>query len=169
MHSHDLWHIFEHSLTDTLVALPFLFLAYLLMEAAERYSSDKMERTLGRIGKAGPLVGAALGCIPQCGFSASASNLYAAGLIGGNGKAVILCVVGIHAIESILVGAIPYDVIVRIHGRPGRAIITIDCIGLALTLVCAGLVDHTDLRTCAKGGLSVCSVGDVIEARIGSI
>ncbi len=81
MHSHDLWHIFEHSLTDTLVALPFLFLAYLLMEAAEHYSSDKMERALGRIGKAGPLVGAALGCIPQCGFSASASNLFAAGLI----------------------------------------------------------------------------------------
>ena len=81
MHSHDLWHIFEHSLTDTLVALPFLFLAYLLMEAAEHYSSDKMERALGRIGKAGPLVGALLGCIPQCGFSASASNLFAAGLI----------------------------------------------------------------------------------------
>ena len=67
MHSHDLWHIFEHSLTDTLVALPFLFLAYLLMEAAEHYHSAKMERALGRIGKAGPLVGAALGCIPQCG------------------------------------------------------------------------------------------------------
>jgi len=81
MHSHDLWHIFEHSLTDTLVALPFLFLAYLLMEAAEHYHSAKMERALGRIGKAGPLVGAALGCIPQCGFSASASNLFAAGLI----------------------------------------------------------------------------------------
>ncbi len=81
MHSHDLWHLIEHSITDTLVALPFLFLAYLLMEAAEHYSSDKMERALGRIGKAGPLVGAALGCIPQCGFSASASNLYAAGLI----------------------------------------------------------------------------------------
>ena len=81
MHSHDIWELFEHSLTDTLVALPFLFLAYLLMEAAEHYSSDKMEQALGRIGKAGPLVGAALGCIPQCGFSASASNLYAAGLI----------------------------------------------------------------------------------------
>lgn len=81
MHSHDIWELLEHSLTDTLVALPFLFLAYLLMEAAEHYSSDKMERALGRIGKAGPLVGAALGCLPQCGFSASASNLYAAGLI----------------------------------------------------------------------------------------
>lgn len=40
-----------------------------------------MVRALGHIGKAGPLVGALLGCIPQCGFSASASNLYAAGMI----------------------------------------------------------------------------------------
>ena len=30
MHSHDILHILEHSVTDTLVALPFLFLAYLL-------------------------------------------------------------------------------------------------------------------------------------------
>lgn len=81
MHSHDLLHLIEHSVTDTLVALPFLFLAYLAMEAAEHYSSDRMEQALGRIGKAGPLVGGLLGCIPQCGFSASASNLYAAGLI----------------------------------------------------------------------------------------
>ena len=81
MHSHDLLHILEHSVTDTLVALPFLFLAYLLMEAAERYQSAKMEKAISGIGKAGPLVGAALGCIPQCGFSASASNLYAAGLL----------------------------------------------------------------------------------------
>ena len=81
MHSHDILHILEHSVTDTLVALPFLFLAYLLMEAAEHYHSAKMEKAISGIGKAGPLVGAALGCIPQCGFSASASNLYAAGLL----------------------------------------------------------------------------------------
>ena len=81
MHSHDLWHIFEHSLTDTLVALPFLFLAYLLMEAAEHYHSAKMERALGRIGKAGPLVGAALGCIPQCGFSGAVASMYATGTV----------------------------------------------------------------------------------------
>ena len=81
MHSHDLWHILEHSVTDTLVALPFLFLAYLLMEAAEHYHSAKMEKAISGIGKAGPLVGALLGRIPQCGFSASASNLFAAGLI----------------------------------------------------------------------------------------
>lgn len=78
---HDFLHILEHSVLDTVKALPFLFLAYLLMEAAEHYHSAKMEKAIRGIGKAGPLVGAALGCIPQCGFSATASNLYAAGLL----------------------------------------------------------------------------------------
>ena len=81
MDLHEIWHILEHSFIDSLHALPFLFLAYLLMEAAEHYHSAKMEKAIRGIGKAGPLVGAALGCIPQCGFSASASNLFAAGLL----------------------------------------------------------------------------------------
>ena len=81
MDLHEIWHILEHSFIDSLRALPFLFLAYLLMEAAEHYHSAKMEKAIRGIGKAGPLVGAALGCIPQCGFSASASNLFAAGLL----------------------------------------------------------------------------------------
>ena len=81
MDLHELLHILEHALLDSVTAVPFLFLAYLLMEAAEHYHSAKMEKAISGIGKAGPLVGAALGCIPQCGFSASASNLYAAGLL----------------------------------------------------------------------------------------
>ena len=81
MDLHELWHILEHALIDSLNALPFLFLAYLLMEAAEHYHSAKMEKAIRGIGKAGPLVGAVLGCVPQCGFSATASNLYAADLV----------------------------------------------------------------------------------------
>lgn len=81
MDLHELWHILEHALVDSAKALPFLFLAYLLMEAAEHYHSAKMEKAIRGIGKAGPLVGAMLGCIPQCGFSATASNLYAANLV----------------------------------------------------------------------------------------
>ncbi len=73
--------ILKDSLIDAIKALPLLFLAYLVMEAVEHLNSEKMVQTLGNIGKAGPLVGALLGCIPQCGFSASASNLYAAGMI----------------------------------------------------------------------------------------
>ena len=81
MDLHTIWHILEHALLDSIKALPFLFLAYLLMEAAEHYHSAKMEKAIRGIGKAGPLVGGLLGCIPQCGFSASASNLFAAGLV----------------------------------------------------------------------------------------
>ncbi|MBQ4578843.1 MAG: arsenic efflux protein [Clostridia bacterium] len=81
MDLHELLHILEHALVDSAKAVPFLFLAYLLMEAAEHYHSAKMEKAISGIGKAGPLVGALLGCVPQCGFSASASNLFAAGLL----------------------------------------------------------------------------------------
>lgn len=66
---------------DTLKILPFLFGAFLALEAIEHYSTKYSDRILGKVGKAGPLVGALLGCIPQCGFSAAAANLYCAGLI----------------------------------------------------------------------------------------
>lgn len=69
------------ALKDSVKLLPFLFLAYLLMEAAEHHISEKMEQRLQSMGKLGPMVGALLGCVPQCGFSATASNLYAAGLV----------------------------------------------------------------------------------------
>lgn len=61
--------------------LPFLFVAFLLLEALEHYSTAFINNTLAKINKAGPLVGALFGCIPQCGFSVMASNLYAGGVI----------------------------------------------------------------------------------------
>ncbi len=78
---HDIWHALSHSLEELLFTVPFLFLAYLLMEFIEHKASSKMENTVARIGKFGPFVGTGLGLIPQCGFSASCSNLYATGLI----------------------------------------------------------------------------------------
>lgn len=66
---------------DTLKVLPFLFVAFLIMEAIEHYSNRYSNRILAKVGKAAPLVGALLGCVPQCGFSAAAANLYSGGLI----------------------------------------------------------------------------------------
>ena len=79
--SEILIHSAVHALEETAKLLPFLFLAYLLMEYLEHHAASKMEGLLRAIGPAGPLVGALLGCIPQCGFSATAANLYAAGLV----------------------------------------------------------------------------------------
>lgn len=78
---HDIFHIALHALIETLKTVPFLLIAYLFMEYLEHKASEKMENSLKKIGKAGPAIGSALGVVPQCGFSASASNLYAAGLI----------------------------------------------------------------------------------------
>ena len=66
---------------DCLKDLPFLFVAFLLMEALEHHVSEKMNRVLEKSGNWGPLAGALLGCIPQCGFSIMASDFFAGGVI----------------------------------------------------------------------------------------
>ena len=66
---------------DCLKMLPFLFAAFLLIEALEHYSGNLAGRVFQKIGKAGPVVGALAGCVPQCGFSVMAANLYGGGVI----------------------------------------------------------------------------------------
>ncbi len=71
----------EDAFLDTVRMLPFLLAAFLILEALEHYSNNYMNRLLGKVGKAGPLAGAVFGCIPQCGFSVAAANLYSGGVI----------------------------------------------------------------------------------------
>lgn len=69
------------SLMDGIKLLPFLFLTYLVMEYIEHKTSQKAAQIMKRSGKWGPVLGSALGIVPQCGFSAAASNLYAGRII----------------------------------------------------------------------------------------
>ena len=82
---HELWHILGHStlhtLEDTAKVVPFLFLTYLLMEFLEHKAGGAPERWLRGSGKIGPLVGGALGVLPQCGFSAAATGFYTGRMI----------------------------------------------------------------------------------------
>ena len=74
-------HIIEHSVLDSLKLVPFLFLTYLAMEYLEHRAGAKTEKLVGKAGKFGPLIGGLLGAVPQCGFSAAASGLYAGRVI----------------------------------------------------------------------------------------
>lgn len=51
------------------------------MEFLEHKSGDTAEKWLRNSGKVGPVIGAALGALPQCGFSAAASGLYTGRII----------------------------------------------------------------------------------------
>lgn len=74
-------HVIEHTLIDNIKLLPFLFITYLVMECIEHKTSDKTEEMIRKSGRFGPVIGGVLGVVPQCGFSAAASNLYAGRII----------------------------------------------------------------------------------------
>ena len=70
-----------HGILEVLILLPFLYLTYLLMEFIEHKASSKTRALMSKAGRLGPLAGAPLGAVPQCGFSSVASNLYAGRVI----------------------------------------------------------------------------------------
>ena len=69
------------SLKDCALMLPILFLAYLLMEFIEQRAGEKLNRTVAKVGVAGPALGGVLGAVPQCGFSGAIAGFYAAGIV----------------------------------------------------------------------------------------
>lgn len=69
------------SLADTLYLIPFLFITYLAMEWLEHRTGARTQDAIRRAGKAGPVAGAVLGVVPQCGFSAVAATLWAGRVI----------------------------------------------------------------------------------------
>ena len=73
--------VLGESLVDTAKMLPFLFLAYLLIEYIETAHGERIERLLAGGGRWGSVPGALLGCVPQCGFSAIAANFYSSRVI----------------------------------------------------------------------------------------
>lgn len=73
--------VIQDTLLDTIKLLPFLFVAFLIIEFIEHKLSNKQENIISKSGKFGPIVGALLGAVPQCGFSVLATNLYVTRII----------------------------------------------------------------------------------------
>lgn len=66
-----------HSFEESAMLLPFLFGIYLLVEYFEHKNNGALQKLFTKTQKLGPLLGAALGTIPQCGFSVVAATLFA--------------------------------------------------------------------------------------------
>lgn len=64
------------TLIDILKIIPFLFICFLLMEFIEHKINESSKEKIVKSGRFGPFIGSFLGLIPQCGFSAAATNMY---------------------------------------------------------------------------------------------
>lgn len=116
------------SLIDVLKLIPFLFIAFLILEYIEHKMNKKNEKLLVNNKKTGPLIGGVLGAFPQCGFSAMATKLFSSRVItlgtliavylstsdemlpimlsNGTNILVVLKIIGIKVLVGITVGFI---------------------------------------------------------------
>lgn len=73
--------IFLDALVDSAKMLPLLLLVYIGIELLEYKLGNKMRKSIQKVGSAGPLLGAAAGALPQCGFSVITTALYSQRLV----------------------------------------------------------------------------------------
>ena len=106
--------IFFHGIIDTLWIIPFLFLTYLLMEFIEHRAGDQAESFMKKAGVFAPAVGGLLGAVPQCGFSAAASNLYAGRIISMGTVVAVFLSTSDDMIPILLSGKIPMGTVALI-------------------------------------------------------
>ena len=109
-------HVLEHTLIDTLKLLPFLFLAYLVIELIEQKAGEKTTKLIKKSGKFGPVLGSLLGIVPQCGFSAAASNLYAGKIITMGTLIAIFLSTSDEMLPILISESVPAKIIVMILG-----------------------------------------------------
>ena len=113
---HEILHIVEHTILETLRLLPFLFVTYLVMEYIEHKTSNKVKESIQKSGKFGPLLGGVLGIFPQCGFSVSATNLYSARVITLGTLLSVYLTTSDEMLPILLTEAVPVSTILTILG-----------------------------------------------------
>lgn len=113
---HIAGHVLEHSLEDTLYIIPFLFVTYLAMEWLEHKTGGKAQAAIQRAGAAGPVVGALVGVVPQCGFSAAAATLWAGRVITLGTLFAVFLSTSDEMLPIFLAEQVPLDVILKILG-----------------------------------------------------
>ena len=114
--AHIAEHVMEHSVADTLYLIPFLFVTYLAMEWLEHKTGGKTQEAIRHAGAAGPIVGAFLGVVPQCGFSAAAATLYAGRVITLGTLFAVFLSTSDEMLPIFLAEAVPVNTIVSIMG-----------------------------------------------------
>jgi hypothetical protein len=132
------------ALKDTVGMVPILFAVHLALEYVETRWQQRMVDAVERAGQVGPLVAAAGGAIPQCGFSVMASALYTQRLLTMGTIVAVYLATSDEALPILL-------------SKPDQAHIVLPLVGIKVLLAVAGgyLVDvlmRTENRRRAQDG-----------------
>jgi hypothetical protein len=100
------------------------------MEYIEHKTSEKSKNIIQKAGKFGPVLGAIVGIFPQCGFSVSATNLYAARVITLGTLISVYLATSDEMLPILLTEAVPVT-----------TIITILCLKLIIGMIAGFVID----------------------------
>ena len=120
------------TMKDGLRILPFLFIAFLIIELFEHKFSNKSISIIKKTGKFGPIVGGVLGCVPQCGFSVLATNLYITRIITLGTLVSIYLSTSDEMLPILIANGSSFNVIFKIIG-----------IKLCIGIICGLVIDFT--------------------------
>lgn len=104
------------TLLDSVRLVPFLFLTYAAMEYLEHRAGGKAQAFVQKSGRFGPVIGGILGVVPQCGFSAAASGLYAGRVITLGTLMAIFLSTSDEMLPILISEAVAFPVILKILG-----------------------------------------------------
>lgn len=141
----EILHVLWHAVLDSLKVFPFLFLMYVLIEVLEHRTNITKNENILR-GKLAPLIGAAAGIIPQCGFSVMAAKLYDKKFIRTG------------ALFSVLIATSDEAVVLMLSSGNGRAALSVMPLvavlfvtALAAGYACNGILRGEKLAELADG------------------
>lgn len=99
---HHYLEVLLEAFLDTAKVLPFLFIVYYLIELLEYKFAIKIKNSKLLKGKASPVIGAGIGCIPQCGFSVVSTDLYSKGVISAGALVAVYIATSDEAIPLMI-------------------------------------------------------------------
>ena len=137
---------------DTLSLVPFLLVTYLVLELVEHAAGERVNAAIKHAGPAGPAVGALLGVVPQCGFSAMASTLYAGRVVTLGTLVAVFLSTSDEMLPMLVAESVPMATMARILAiKAGAGLITGFVIDLAIRALRKNARVHAALRRTVLG------------------
>lgn len=153
------------AVVDCLRLLPFLFVTYLCMEFLEDKGGEKIQNIISKTDKSGPVWGALLGLLPQCGFSAAASSLYAGRIISVGTLLAIYMSTSDEMLPILISSKVPFKTVgVILFSKFIIAMITGMVVSLVLRFLKKQEEPHNDIHTVCEHEHCSCKKGPFYSA-----